>query len=161
MSEQEILARLKTLVNDVNSDDTEAKKCIQEYCDATEEKDNIIKDQYAEENAPVATASADEFSSSDKSNQGFFDQYVLGYDEYLTNMLKEYNSLMKRKIEARKLMTMVMMLPFKLSRVIYLAYIRQVPVEDLCNDLYMSRSTYYRYRSVALKILAKNYDPEN
>ena len=68
--------------------------------------------------------------------------------------------LTKRKEEARSLLTMVMTLPANLTRVIYLAYLKRLPVDQLCENLFMSRSTYYRYRHVAIKMLAESFDPE-
>ncbi|MBP5260860.1 MAG: DUF1492 domain-containing protein [Clostridiales bacterium] len=160
MTEIEMIERLKRLPDDINALDNDLRKNVSDYLCASEEKDRLIKERYAGERAPAVTSRVNGFSRDAQDKLDFYDDFIDDYERYIDNVVDEYKLLTKRKEEARSLLTMVMTLPANLTRVIYLAYLKRLPVDQLCENLFMSRSTYYRYRHVAIKMLAESFDPE-
>ena len=157
MTDKMIKERLKTIAKDLSFVDEDAKQCLRFYREATEERDELIRDMYAKEYAPVATSAATCFSRDVYTRLNTYDSYISGYEEYIENTINEYRAKIKRKDEARRLVVLILSLPSVCNRVIYFAYLKNMPVEELCKDLYMSKSTYYRYRNTAIKLLAKQF----
>ena len=158
MTEEMITARLRTLSEDIAEISEEAKKELIYYCEASGEREQIIKDMYAKDFAPVKTSAPTGFSNGAHDRLMLYEEFVDGYSRYLDNTLKEYRKHISRKEEARRLLTYIMSLPGVCTRVIYMAYVRKMPIEDVCKSLYMSKSTFYRYRKLAIQLLTMRYN---
>ena len=158
MTEYEIKERLKTLAEDINSTDTDAMRSLMFYCDASEEQEDLIRNMYAQEHAPVHTSDTDGFSSGDKENITQYEEFVSGYESYLNRTLKEYYEKTRRQKIARDILVEVMNLPCVHTRVIYYTYLHKMSIHQVCDSLFMSRSTYYRYHKEAIMLIAKRYN---
>lgn len=153
MDKKVILKKLKTLADDINSIDQEASKCLYVYNEALQGRDEYIKNLYAEEFAPVKTSVVTGFSRNHEMRIEVYEDFISGYDEFLKSTLIEYHDLIERKTESLYLLAQILSLPFVCSRLLYLSYVRKFTVAEVCENLYMSVSTYYRYRGIAIQML--------
>jgi len=160
MTAEIIISRLKTLADDINTVSEEAKRSLIYYYESFEERDDIIRNMYIQDYAPVKTSVPSAFSDHANDRLMIYERFVDGYTRYMDNTLSEYYDLIKRKEDAGKLLTYIMSLPCVCTRVIYYAYVRRMPIDDICSSLYMSRSTFYRYRRTAIELLVSKYNEE-
>jgi len=153
MDRDELIRRLKSLPDDINANNEGVKKAIQYYLDAAEDKDKFIKDAYASDYAPFATSAVTGFSRDADDRMEIYEKFIEGFDSYLIQLVEEYLEIVERKKEARKLLTLIMNLPPKHTKIIYYIYLKHMSVDELCEKLYMSRATFYRYKGQAVKML--------
>jgi hypothetical protein len=89
-----------------------------------------------------------------------------GFDEFIESLEETYvNNIMRRRRAAVLLKRMLSMkLPY--SRLMYLYYYKKLDPIVIIDDLYISRATFYRIKSVAINMLTSMYftpgdqDPE-
>ncbi|SCW27439.1 Protein of unknown function [Ruminococcaceae bacterium YRB3002] len=158
MTEHELKNRLKTLQDDLKPEQNDAMRELMYYCDATDEQEDLIRRMYAAECAPVHTSDINGFSSGDKEHISVFEEYVEGYKAYRARILKEYYEKMRKQKNARELLVNVMNLPGVCTRIMYNTYLRRMSIRKVCETLYMSRSTFYRYHSESIALLLRKYN---
>ncbi len=160
MTEKELTAKLRTLAGDISTISEEAKRNLIYYYESFEERDNIIRNMYVHDYAPVRTSAPTAFANNSNERLMVYERFVDGYSGYMVNTLSEYREHIRRKDEAGKLLTYIMSLPCVCTRVIYYCYVRNMPVREVCSSLFMSKSTFYRYRKLAIELLVSKYNEE-
>ena len=160
MTAEELTAKLRTLAGDINTISEEAKHNLIYYYESFEERDSMIRNMYVRDYAPVRTSAPTAFANNSNERLMIYEKFVDGYSRYMNNTLSEYREHIRRKEEAGKLLTYIMSLPCVCTRVIYYCYVRDMSVEEVCRSLFMSKSTFYRYRKLAIELLVSKYNED-
>lgn len=158
MDQNEIKKRLKTLSHDLNCVEDEAKQRLLACIDSQEEGEKLIRDMYTKDYAPVSTSLPAGFTSGAKDRLLLYEEFVCGFEGYLKDTINDYRSLINRKNEAFRLLTCIMSLSSVCTKIMYMTYVRNMSMDEVCNKLYMSRSTYFRYHKAAVIQLEKKYN---
>ena len=158
MDQAEIKKRLKTLSHDLNCVEDDAKQRLMACIDSQEECEKLIRDMYTKDYAPVNTSMSSGFTSGAKDRLALYEEFVCGFDGYLKDTIDDYKSVINRKNEAYRLLTCIMSLSSVCTKIMYLTYVRNMTMDEVCSKLYMSRSTYFRYHKAAIIQLEKKYN---
>ena len=164
MEKKALIFRLKTLADDINSIDEEASRCLYIYNETLQGRDDYIKNMYVKDFAPIKTSVPTNFSKDRETRIEVYEDFIASYDEFLRKTLIEYHDLISRKSESLFILAQILSLPFVCSRVLYLSFVKKYKVKEVCDSLYMSQSTYYRYRSRAIDLLLdrlNNFEDED
>ena len=160
MDQAEIKRRLKTLSEDLNRVEDDAKQRLMACIESQEECETLIRDMYTKDYSPVNTSTSAGFTSGAKDRLQLYEEFVCGFDRYLKETIDDYNSVITRKNEAYKLLTFIMSLSSVCTKIMYLTYVRNMTMDEVCKRLFMSRSTYFRYHRAALDQLEKKYEQD-
>ena len=158
MDQTEIKKRLKSLSEDLNRVEDIARQRLKLCIESQEECENLIRDMYIKDYSPVNTSMTSGFTSGAKDRLMLYEEFVYGFDRYLKETIDDYNSSITRKNEAYRLLTYIMSLSSVCTKIMYLTYVLNKTMDEVCKSMFMSRSTYFRYHRAALVQLEKKYN---
>ena len=80
-----------------------------------------------------------------------------GFDEFIESLEESYVNLMIRRRRAAILLKRMLSLNLPYSRLMYLYYYKRLDPVDITDDLFISRATFYRIKSMAINTLTRMY----
>lgn len=153
MHEESLKVRLKNLRSDLTFSSDEANMLIGLLTDSVEDKEEILKHLYFSENAPVKVLSGDHITGGKGDVTGEIIDICMGYDKYAKNLGREAYNLLDRHNKALKIFLLMLKLPYPFSQILYLKFFKGMSVDEICNELYLSKSGFYRKYERAITLL--------
>jgi len=161
-----INARLNHLCIDLSDCPEVENRLIREINKAYEEQNVNLMDLYAGFYSPCKVSDTVFVPRGQGDMNDVMIDFSEGFDEFIESLEETYvNNIMRRRRAAVLLKRMLSMkLPY--SRLMYLYYYKKLDPIVIIDDLYISRATFYRIKSVAINMLTSMYftpgdqDPE-
>lgn len=152
-----INARLNHLCSDLSDCPEVDNRLIQEINKAYQDQKVSLMDLYAGFYSPCKISdTVFEPKAQGDMNDVMID-FSEGFDEFVESLEESYvNNIMRRRRAAVLLKRMLSMkLPY--SRLMYLYYFKKLDPIVIIDDLFISRATFYRIKSVAINMLTSMY----
>lgn len=152
-----INARLNHLCSDLSDCPEVDNRLIQEINKAYQDQKVSLMDLYAGFYSPCKISdTVFEPKAQGDMNDVMID-FSEGFDEFVESLEESYvNNIMRRRRAAVLLKRMLSMkLPY--SRLMYLYYYKKLDPIVIIDDLFISRATFYRIKSVAINMLTSMY----
>lgn len=152
-----INARLNHLCSDLSDCPEVDNRLIQEINKAYQDQKVSLMDLYAGFYSPCKISD----TVFEPKVQGDMNDVMIdfseGFDEFVESLEESYvNNIMRRRRAAVLLKRMLSMkLPY--SRLMYLYYYKKLDPIVIIDDLFISRATFYRIKSVAINMLTSMY----
>ncbi|MBR5358816.1 MAG: DUF1492 domain-containing protein [Clostridiales bacterium] len=148
-----MVQRLKNLNKDLNGTGGDETDFFVKLCRLYEDKKVNLMEIYAKyySGAKVTNTAFVPAGPSDMTD--YMVHFTEGYDIFVKKIEKHYAELVQRRKEAMRLFTCMVSLPLSMSSVLYLTYFKRLEPDEVSDQLYMSRSTYYRTKQKAIQLL--------
>ncbi len=153
MHEDSLKIRLKNLNSDLTFSSKEANMLIGLLTDSVEDKEELMKHLYFSDNAPVKVLTGEHVSGGNGDMTAEIIDVCMGYDKYAKNIGREAYNLLDRHNKALKIFLLMLRLPYPFSQILYLKYFKNKSVDEVCDELYLSKSGYYRKYERAITLL--------
>ncbi|MBP5181348.1 MAG: DUF1492 domain-containing protein [Clostridiales bacterium] len=154
MYEDVLIERLKNLYDDLTCSGEEAISLVNFMTDCMEDKVTVIRDLYFHDHAPVKVLNPQALpGGGHKDPADELIEVSIGYDNFVKNIGVQATGVIRRHTKALNMFLMILSLPTPYSSILYLHYFKKMSIDDTCKVLYISRSSCYRKRERAIKIL--------
>ena len=154
--------RLSNLREDLSVRTGAEESLFAELIRTGEERNRSLMDLYACFYSPCKVSDTEYVPKAQGDMNDVMIDFSNGYEEFVKSMEEEYSTLMSRRRRAQGLLRRILSIPYPYSRVMYHFYYLAEEPEKISEELFISRATFYRIKSVALNILTSMYyDPEN
>lgn len=153
MHEETLKAKLKTMYVDLTFTSKEANMLVGLLTDSVDDREQILKHLYFGENAPVKVLS---FENEPRGKGDITEEVIdlcMGYDRYSRNISREVYNLLDRHNRALKLFINMMSLPYPFAQILYLRYFKDMTVDEIRSETYLSKSGFYRKYEKAMSLL--------
>ncbi|MCH4154560.1 MAG: DUF1492 domain-containing protein [Saccharofermentans sp.] len=154
--------RLKRLKKDLCITKADTSDFYTELMQVYQDKRDSIIDIYAKLYSPASTSLREEGYSSDPLCSGTMTQRMLafssGYDNFIEGIEERYRGEIMRKRQALDLFSKMLSLPYPSSKILYLAYYKLSSPDDIIHVMYISRSSYFRYKRTAINQLKELFE---
>ena len=152
-----INARLNHLCTDLSDCPEVEQRLIQEINKAYEDQKVSLMDLYAGFYSPCKISD----TVFEPKGQGDMNDVMIdfseGFDEFVESLEESYVNAMMRRRRASVLLKRMLSLKLPYSRLMYLYYYKKLDPVIIIDDLFISRATFYRIKSVAINILTSMY----
>lgn len=156
-----LVAKLTSLYSDVNTSSDKATDFLADIKKTKEEKRKLLMSLYAAECAPAKVTDFSGMPKRECDMTAEMIDFCAGFDKYIASMRAEYKELIRKKRDAVALLTLLVSLRNPYSKILYLKYYTNVPLQTICKDMHFSRSTFFRKRDKALSDLAVLFAERN
>lgn len=156
MDKKQLKNILDNLYDDIIINDKEAVNLASFISNSRKDKNNILKELYYNENAPVKVLSTEFKGKGESDVTGEMIDVSIKYDEFLDRLEKRVNDLISRHNKAMDVFLLIMSLPDPFCRVLYLKYFKKMTCDEVSVQLYISPSTFYRKLRDGEELLIKN-----
>ncbi|MBP5653985.1 MAG: hypothetical protein J6X33_00570 [Clostridiales bacterium] len=116
--------------------------------------DRYLYDVYSKTYAPVKVSDTVYKGRGECDMTSIFLEYSAGFDDFLSDINKEYDRLIRSSSAAVSLYSNIISLPNTYAKVLLLTFYYEAPVDSILQLLFISRSSYYRYKNEAITLLA-------
>jgi len=144
MHEETLRIRLKSLSKDLSISSEEANLLLGLLTDSVDDKEELLKHLYFSENSPVKVLN----TVSEPHGQGDITEEVIdvcmGYDKYVKSLGREAYNLLDKHNKALRLFIDLITLPYPYSQILYLKDYKKLTVDEICVEMYLSKSSFYR-----------------
>ena len=151
---------LKTILDNLYDDmiitDREAVKLASFISSSRRDKNNILKELYYSDNAPVKVLSTEFKGKGESDVTGEMIDVSVKYDEFIERLENRMNELIARHNKSMNVFFLIMSLPEPFCRVLYLKYFKRMTCDEVSVELYISPSTFYRKLHDGEDLLIKN-----
>jgi len=162
MYEEVLRERLESLYTDLTCTNNEAVALVNLMNDSIDDKNNIIKDVYFRDRAPVKVLST-VFSGSggtyDIENELI--DVSAGYDKFIKKLSYKTSCVLNRHALALTLFLEILALPDPYSKILYLHFFKSLPLTQVSEILFISKSACYRYSEKGINMLHKNIEKKH
>lgn len=156
MDKKQLKNILDNLYDDIIINDKEAVNLASFISNSRKDKNNMLKELYYNENAPVKVLSTEFKGKGESDVTGEMIDVSIKYDEFLDRLEKRVNDLISRHNKAMDVFLLIMSLPDPFCRVLYLKYFKKMTCDEVSVQLYISPSTFYRKLRDGEELLIKN-----
>jgi len=158
-AEDIIKVRLKNLRSDLGTRTPAEESLIGELASAYSDQKRSLMDFYAKYYSPCKISDTDQTPKGKADMNDVMIGFSEGYDKFIRNLEDEYAVKANRRRTATMLLSNVLSMSFPYSKVMYLHYYKDMNEEEVSEQLYFSRSTFYRLKKAAIAILTEMYYP--
>ncbi len=152
-----ITARLNHLCTDLSDCPEIEQRFIKEINKVYEDQKVSLMDLYAGFYSPCKISD----TVFEPKGQGDMNDVMIdfseGFDEFVESLEESYVNSMMRRRRAAILLKRMLSLKLPYSRLMYLYYYKRLDPVAIIDDLFISRATFYRIKSVAINILTSMY----
>lgn len=149
--------RLINLRKDLAEYPAAEKSLFAELVRADEERNKSLMDLYAGYYSPCNVSDTEYSPKGQCEMNDIMIDFSNGYEKFVKNMEDEYVDLMHKRRRALSLLRNMLSISYPYSRVMYHFYVLQEDPGLISEQLFISRATFYRLKSVALNILTSMY----
>ncbi len=156
MYEDVLRERLKNLYSDLTCTGEEAVSLVNFMTCSIDDKVTVIRDMYFHDNAPVKVLNT-EFGGKGK-RYDYEDEVIAvseGYDHFIRKIGVRTTSVLNKHFSALSLFICILNLPYPYSSILYLRFFKNSSIDQVCKDLFMSRSSCYRKQERGIALLLK------
>ena len=125
------------------------------------ERDLILKQLYISEFSPLSVVNLDMDRIMIDKNLDKYDDFVIGFDNYLSKTESEIKALLHKNQRAMLIFKIMLCLEQPYSSILYFEFFKHMPAKEIEEKLFISKSTYYRKRDEALERLAQKLAEQN
>ncbi|MBR1797137.1 MAG: sigma-70 family RNA polymerase sigma factor [Clostridiales bacterium] len=154
MYENILRERLNTLYEDLTCSNNEAISLVNFMSECVDDKIAVIRDMYFHDHAPVRV-----LNPSIEHTGGSYDieeeiiEISQGYDTFVKKLGNKTSYVLNKHAKALALFLTLMNLPDPYSRVLYLRYFKCLSVEDISEEMFISKSSVYRKHDKGISLL--------
>lgn len=152
-----ISQRLINLKKDLAAYSTAERSLFAELVRADEERNKSLMDLYAGYYSPCNVSDTEYSPKGQCEMSDIMIDFSNGYEKFVKSMEDEYVELMDKRRRAISLLRNMLSISYPYSRVMYHFYVLQEDPGMISEQLFISRATFYRLKSVALNILTSMY----
>lgn len=157
-----ISQRLSNLREDLSIRTGAEESLFAELIRTGEERNRSLMDLYACFYSPCKVSDTEYVPKAQGDMNDVMIDFSNGYEDFVKSMEEEYSELMSRRRRAQRLLRRILSIPYPYSRVMYHFYYLAEDPEKISEELYISRATFYRIKSVAINLITSMYyDPDN
>ena len=152
-----INARLNHLCIDLSDCPEVENRLIREINKAYEDQNVNLMDLYAGFYSPCKVSDTVFVPRGQGDMNDVMIDFSEGFDEFVESLEETYVNLMIRRRRAAILLKRMLSLNLPYSRLMYLYYYKRLDPVVITDDLFISRATFYRIKSMAINTLTKMY----
>lgn len=148
--------RLECILDDLTVSGVKANHLMVMIGESNDDKMKLLNDIYFSENAPIKRIREEFLPGVEGDTTEEMLELSMGFDTFVKSLGEAAKNEIEKHARALKLFSKVMELPVQLSGIIYLRYIKLLPIDEICKTLYICRSTYFRLQDQAIEILSND-----
>ena len=152
-----INTRLNQLYADLKDRSDSEDRYLNEICKALEDQKLSFMDIYAGYYAPCKVSDPVFLPKGQGDMNEVMVNFSDGFNDFITSMEEQYVSCLIRKRRATILLSKMLSIQLPYSRLMYLYYYKKMDPREISEDLYISRATFYRLKSIAINTLTQLY----
>ena len=154
MYEEILRARLKTLYEDLTCSSDEAIQLVGFMNTCLTDKAAVLKDMYYKDHAPVKVLNpAYDVKGGVKDIEAEIIAVGEGYDQFVRKLSLKTTNILNRHKSALNVFVHILTLPDPYSRLLYLRFFKCMEMDDVMNEMFMSKSACYRKLERGIKLL--------
>lgn len=123
------------------------------YAKTRSEREFLIKEMYISDYALASVVDTERDVIEVEPDPDRYNDFVIGFDKYLERTEKEIDEIINDNRQALIVFRTMLGLEHPYSTLLYNEFFRELPRKELLNTMYMSKSTFYRKRTIALEKL--------
>lgn len=162
MFEEVLRNRLSSLYVDLTCTGEEAETLVNFMTDSIDDKTTVLRDMYYHNNSPVKVLNP---SYNIKGGKKDIEAEIIavseGYDIFIKKISCKTSNVLSKHSSALELFLAILTLPDPYARILYLRFFKGMTIEDVSNNLFISRSSCYRKQEKAISLLNDRLEKRN
>ena len=155
-----IKTRLRFLRMDLGIHTKIEDTLIAELLMAYEDKRQSLMDLYAHLYSPCKVSEPEYVVKGNGDMNDVMIDFSDGYDKFIQSMSDEYVNQLMRRRSATILLSRMLSIEYPCSKIMYLYYYKSLSAEEIAEEMFISRATFYRIKNAGLTILTGIYYPQ-
>ena len=149
---KQLQTRLDTIYEDINLYNTQAEEILSLIDCTTNDKENLLSSIYFSENSPLKTMHYIYSPGSKGDSTAEMIRVSMNYDLFVNEMSRKAKELITIHNSAIDLFTIILSLPMPYCQLLYFRYYKKYSIDEIRNQLFLSRSSYYRLFDNAISL---------